>query len=325
MADGGEGTVEAAVAAGATRIRVDTVGPVGAPHTASYALHGRTAVVEVASTCGLTLLPEGGLDALGASSRGFGIAVGDAVARCRPSRLVLALGGSASTDGGLGLLEAFGARAYDARGREVPANGTGLLSVAELDLGGLTPPSVEVVVATDVDAPLAGPAGAATVFAPQKGATPAQVEALDAALRRLARLSDHPELADVPGAGAAGGLGFAALLLGGRIVSGASYVLDLLDFDAAVRRADLVITGEGSFDDQTMLGKLPAAVAERAQGRPVHVVAGRDAAADRRAVQRTFASVRSLRAMTDADTRTRPDISRALLRRLAGQIVADHG
>lgn len=315
VADGGDGTVEAALAAGFRAAEVDTVGPRREPQRATWAFDGETAVVEVASTCGLTLVSDPVGRALDASSLGFGIAVRDALER-RPQRLVLALGGSASTDGGLGLLEALGAVARDAAGKRVSPNGHGVIEAASIEwTDPLREPlrSVDLVVATDVDSPLFGPQGAACVFGPQKGARPAEVRLLDAALERWATVCGRPDLAEIPGAGAAGGLGFAGLVLGGRIVSGADYLLDLVGFADAVRWADVVVTGEGRLDDQTVRGKLPAVVARRAGGRPVHFVVGSDTATDRDSVAQMVASVRSLDEMTEADPREAPELTRHLL------------
>jgi glycerate kinase len=264
VADGGEGTVDAAVAAGYRRVRVPARGPTGARVTASYAVRGDTAVVELAEASGLHRLPRGP-EPLAASSAGAGDVVAAAVrAGCR--RIVLGVGGSACTDGGTGLLTALGARLLDDAGGEVPLGGAVLTRVAALDLSGMELSEVDFEVASDVDNPLYGPDGAAFVYGPQKGASPDDVEVLDAGLRNWASVAG-PEFAGRPGAGAAGGVGFAAMaVLGARMRPGIELLLDLLGFDDALAGAELVVTGEGSLDRQT----LPAGGARRGrQGRPV--------------------------------------------------------
>lgn len=273
VADGGDGTVDALVAAGFARRSV--------AGGASIAFDGTTAVVEVANTCGLALLDE--LAPMEASSAPFGEAVAAALP-LRPDRLVLALGGSSSTDGGMGLLTALGARFSDASGRPLRGSGNDLALVADVDVSGLVDlGSIEVVVATDVDNVLLGSVGAAAVYGPQKGATPAQVAQLDDGLGRLVGVLDAawPSVAvraaaDAPGAGAAGGLGFACALLGGRARPGADLVLDLAGFDTHVADCDVVVTGEGRIDEQTLCGKLPIVLARRSGERPVHAVVGRN-------------------------------------------------
>jgi glycerate 2-kinase len=280
VADGGDGTLDAAYAAGYDRVAIRVDGPTGEPVDTAYARRGDRAVVELAATCGLSLLPGGRLAATTASSYGVGQAIAAALdAGCRD--LVLGIGGSASTDGGAGMVSALGAQVLDASGDECARGGGPLAAVASIDLDGLHPAlrSTRLVVACDVDNPLTGPRGAAAVYGPQKGAT--DLAALDANLGRWATVvarttgSGH---ADDPGAGAAGGVGFAAVaLLGARLAPGIALLLDLVGFTAALGQADLVVTGEGSLDEQTLNGKAPAGVAAaaRARGIPTVAVAGR--------------------------------------------------
>lgn len=321
LADGGDGSVRAAVSAGYQAHAVTTVGPTGQPVQAEIAFDGRTAVVEVANTCGISLLPGGRLQPLDASSYGFGLAV-DAALALHPTTVVLALGGSASTDAGMGMLTALGAVCTDSRGRQLTGSGRDLGSVAAVDLSRLGRlRDVEWVIASDVEAPLFGMSGAGHVFGPQKGASFGTVEQLDRGLRHLAALTGPStnRLADVAGAGAAGGLGFAGLLLGGRVVSGASYFLDLLHFDREVLDADLVITGEGRIDDQTLQGKLPFVVAQRSAPRPVHVVVGRNdltAATDPH-----FAAIHQLSDYTSADSRSDTQLTASVLSQI-GRVIA---
>ncbi len=278
VADGGDGTVAAAVAAGFERHEVRVSGPLGDEVTAAYALRDGTAVVEMAEASGLQRLPDGVFAPLTASTYGSGEllrAALDAGARS----IVFGVGGSATTDGGAGMLAALGARFLTASGEQVGPGGAALTELASADLSGLDPRlrSVEFVLASDVDNPLTGPKGAAAVYGPQKGASAEDVERLDAALAHYAKVLDACALAASPGAGAAGGIGFGALLVGARFRPGIEVMLDVLGFASALERADLVITGEGSLDEQTLHGKAPAGVAAaaRAAGKDVVAVCGR--------------------------------------------------
>lgn len=281
VADGGDGTVDAAVAAGYERCEVRVAGPVGEPVAAAFALERgkRTAVVEMAEASGLRRLPQGVRAPLTATTYGTGELVRaalDAGART----IVLGVGGSATTDGGAGMLGALGARFLDGRGRPVGPGGGGLAEVASADLSGLDPriAATRVVLASDVDNPLTGPRGAASVYGPQKGAGAADVALLDAALARYARVLDRTDLAAAPGAGAAGGVGFGALAgLGAAFRPGIEVILDVLGFAEAVRGCRLVITGEGSLDAQSLHGKAPVGVARvaGAYGVPTVAVCGR--------------------------------------------------
>ncbi|MBT2411475.1 glycerate kinase [Streptomyces sp. ISL-12] len=284
VADGGDGTVAAAVAAGFERREIRVAGPLGAEVTAAFALRDGTAVVEMAEASGLQRLPAGVFAPLTASTYGSGEllrAALDAGART----IVFGVGGSATTDGGAGMLSALGARFLDEEGEPVAPGGGGLAEVASADLSGLDPrlSSVELVLASDVDNPLTGPKGAPAVYGPQKGASPDDVETLDAALAHFVTVLEGAvgaraaEYAAAPGAGAAGGIGYGALLLGARFRPGIEVMLDVLGFAPALERAELVITGEGSLDEQTLHGKAPAGVAAaaRAAGREVVAVCGR--------------------------------------------------
>ncbi|MEU3344899.1 glycerate kinase [Streptomyces sp. NPDC006700] len=286
VADGGDGTVDAAVAAGFERREVRVAGPLGDEVTAAFALRGDTAVVEMAEASGLQRLPAGVFAPLTASTYGSGEllrAALDAGART----IVFGVGGSATTDGGAGMLSALGARFLDADGEPIPPGGGGLAELVSADLSGLDPrlAVVELVLASDVDNPLTGPKGAPAVYGPQKGASAEDVATLDAALAHFAKVlegvggagSRAAEYAASPGAGAAGGIGFGALLLGARFRAGIEVMLDVLGFAPALERASLVITGEGSLDEQTLHGKAPAGVAAaaRAAGKDVVAVCGR--------------------------------------------------
>jgi glycerate kinase len=281
VADGGEGTLEAAVSAGYERVPVVASGPTGEEVQTAYARRGETAGVEMADVSGLARLPEGRQRPRDASSHGTGEVVLAAV-RDGCNRVVLGIGGSACTDGGAGLVQALGARLLDSAGQDLAPGGAALAGLATLDLHALEDlRDVEIVVACDVDNPLTGPRGAAAVYGPQKGASAADVVALDRALTHwadLVRSHTGQERRDVNGAGAAGGVGFAAVaLLRAELRPGIDLLLDLLDFDEHVRGADWVVVGEGSLDEQSLHGKAPVGVAARARraGARVLAVSGR--------------------------------------------------
>jgi glycerate kinase len=300
--------------------------------TASYALLGDTAVIEAAQACGLTLLPPGFLAPLTATSRGVGELILTA-ARMGAKRIVLGVGGVATTDGGAGLLQALGARLTDDKGRELPPGGAALARLTTLDLAALRDLSgVEFLLASDVDNPLLGPSGAAAVYGPQKGASPAEVPLLEAGLRRWADLSEAAlggpaGVRDAPGAGAAGGIGFAAMLfLGARMRPGIELLLELASFGSRLDGARLVITGEGSLDAQTLHGKAPVGVARAAAAHdpavPVVAVAGRCTLTHD---ELRAAGITRAYALSDLE----PDLERSianggpLLERLAERITAD--
>lgn len=325
LADGGDGSVDAAVASGFGRRSFTVSGPTGQPVQASIAFDGTTAVVEVANTCGLALLPGGELEPLASSSRGFGEAILFALS-LNPARVVLALGGSASTDGGMGMLTALGFSFLNADGRRLHGSGQALKQVQSVHHTPL--PALghtELIVASDVRNPLYGPTGAPAVFGPQKGASAKDVALLDEGLRHFAATlaeagAAAPGLAHHEGAGSAGGIGYACLVLGATQVSGADYFLDMLDFDSRTDGCDVVITGEGSIDEQTLDGKLPAAVARRSGDRPIIAVAGRSLLPRERWPEMPLAQVYTLADYTDRDSSRDPVLSAALLRRIGREI-----
>jgi glycerate kinase len=331
VADGGDGTVAAAVAAGFERREAAAAGPLGQEVTAAFALRGDTAVVEMAEASGLQRLPAGVFAPLTASTYGSGELLRAAL-DAGAQTIVFGVGGSATTDGGAGMLSALGARFLDADGEPVPPGGEGLADLASADLSGLDPrfASVEFILASDVDNPLTGPKGAPAVYGPQKGASPDDVEALDAALAHYAKVLEGAvgakaaELAASPGAGAAGGIGYGALLLGARFRPGIEVMLDVLGFAPALEWVDLVITGEGSLDEQTLHGKAPAGVAAaaRAKGKEVVAVCGR-LALPPQALGR--AGIRRVYPLTDAEPDIQKCISEAgpILENVAEQIGRD--
>ena len=329
VADGGDGTVEAAMSAGFARKEVPCTGPTGDAVTAALAVRDEIAVVELAEASGLRRLPGGRLAATTATSRGTGELIRAALdLGCR--QVVLGLGGSACTDGGAGMIQALGGRLLDAAGAELALGGASLADLDRLDLSGFDPrvAGTEFVVASDVDNPLLGPYGAAAVYGPQKGASAAEVALLDAALARwaaAARAATGVDAAGVPGAGAAGGVGFAAVVfLGAELRSGIEYLLDLLEVRSALPGARLVVTGEGSLDEQTLRGKAPAGVAAaaRAAGVPAVAVAGRNTLP-----ASVLESAGIARAYTLSEIEEDPERSMRepvpLLRCLAGRIAAD--
>ncbi|SJM70928.1 glycerate kinase [Gulosibacter sp. 10] len=288
IADGGEGTVDAAVSAGHARVERRVRGPLGEPVEASFAWLAApgVAIVEAAQACGLDLVPQvDGDSGMRASTRG----VGELIRHCLDlgaRTVVIGAGGSASTDGGAGLLRGLGARILDDRGAPVGEGARGLLDAAAVDLRGLDPrlAETELVLAADVDNPLCGPSGAARVYGPQKGLAPPEAAAADAALGRFAELVEDVLRVErgahalARGSGAAGGLGFGLLAAcSARLESGAGMVLDLVGLESALDGADLVVTGEGRLDRQTLHGKGPAAVIAlaRERGLPVYAVCGR--------------------------------------------------
>ncbi|MGW5650646.1 glycerate kinase [Streptomyces humi] len=330
LADGGEGSVAAACAGRFSPEKITVTGPTGRPVTAEVAVHGRTVLIEAAAICGLGVLPDGHKAPLTATSRGIGQALQYALAG-EADTIVLALGGVATTDGGAGLLQSLGAVLAREDGTPIGPGGGGLAELHTIDLAEARSAlaGVDLVLATDVDNPLLGPAGTAAVYGPQKGATAEDLRQLGDALagfvRRLeaAGITEAVPLAEAPGAGSAGGIGYAGMLLGGRVYPGADYFLSLLGADELLAANDLVITGEGSLDEQTLSGKLPVALARRARryGTAVHVVAGRCALpADRTALH--FRSVQALTDLTDEDCANDSALSGRLLTQ-CGRVLAD--
>jgi glycerate 2-kinase len=328
VADGGDGTLDAFLAAGFERVDEVATGPTGEPVHTAYARLGDRAVVEMAAVSGLGRLPGGRLQPLTAGSRGTGELVAAALrAGCRD--VVVGIGGSASTDGGAGLVEALGARLYDMSGDPLASGGAALADLRSLDLRGVSGAlgGARITVASDVDNPLLGRHGAAAVYGPQKGADAAQVRQLDAALQRWADVvaaTTGADLRDAPGAGAAGGVGFAVMaVLGGRLEPGIDLLLDLLDFDSHLHDVDLVVVGEGSLDEQSLRGKAPVGVARRARAAGARVVAvcGRcevdDASLERAGIARAYA-------LTDLESDPRRCMSEAaVLTEALGRVLAE--
>jgi glycerate kinase len=281
VADGGDGTVEALVDANHGEYRTARVeGPLGDPVDARFGLiDRRTAVVELATASGLALLDPARRDPRNATTYGFGQLL--EAAREQGAREIIAgIGGSATNDGGAGMAQAVGYRLLDADGGEIPRGGAALARLARIEAGRFSRWPQRLRVACDVDNPLVGPRGASHVYGPQKGADPATVRALDAALGHLAEIVARDlgvDAESLPGAGAAGGTGYGMVaFLGAELVPGAPLVVEAAGLDARLEGADLVITGEGRVDAQTAYGKAPGEVAKRAHraGVPVLLLAG---------------------------------------------------
>jgi glycerate kinase len=282
MADGGEGTMDALVGAlGGEVIRTVVTGPLGDDVEAAYGIAdapaGRIAVVEMATASGLHLLGPARREPRRATTRGTGELIRAALDRS-PTQLIVGLGGSATNDGGAGMAQALGVRLLDERGDELRPGGAALMSLARIDATGIDPRlrGVTCIAATDVDNPLTGWNGASTVYGPQKGATADDVAFLDRALGHLAATVYRDlgvDLRDEPGSGAAGGLGFGLMaFLGAHVRPGVDVVADALGLPSLLACSDLVITGEGSLDEQSMRGKVPAGVLRFAREHAVPAV-----------------------------------------------------
>jgi glycerate kinase len=330
VADGGEGTLAAAVASGFELVPRTATGPTGEPVRSGFARRGEIAVVELADVSGLIRLPGAEPAPMTATSRGAGELVAAALdSGC--TRVILGIGGSACTDGGAGLVRALGARLFDRKGEDLAEGGAALAAAASLDVTALLRrlAGVEVVIACDVDNPLTGPSGAAATYGAQKGADAAQIDELDTALGHWADIVTREtgrDLRDAPGAGAAGGVGFAArALLGAKLRPGIDLVLDLAGFQQQLSGVDLVITGEGALDEQTLHGKavVGVAAAAGAAGIPVVAVCGTNRLEPARLRQ---AGIVAAYALTDLE----PDVRRCiadptpLLSRLGERIAVDH-
>lgn len=284
VADGGEGTVDAMVDAfQGRRLAVPVCGPLGETVQAGYGLSGdgSLAVIEMAAASGLALVPPARRDPRITSTEGTGELIRaalDAGAR----KLILGIGGSATNDGGSGMLRALGVRFLDAAGNDLPPGGAALANLARIDATGLDArlAACTINVACDVNNPLTGPQGASATFGPQKGATPEMIRELDAALHHFAGIIREQlgrDVEDLPGAGAAGGMGAAMVAFTpAKLRPGSEIVMEAVGLDAAVTDADLVITGEGRIDSQTIRGKTPHGVATVAKrhGKPVIGIAG---------------------------------------------------
>lgn len=282
IADGGEGTAETLRRElGAERVSLTVSDPLRRPIEAHYAISGSTAIIEMAAASGLTLLSSDERNPLKTTTYGTGEMVADAIARgCR--HIVLGIGGSATNDGGMGMLKALGCRFLNAAGESLSSCGESLEQIATIDSSTLLPQLADtrITIACDVDNPLTGVCGAAHIYAPQKGADEAMVVCLDRGLEHFADIvlrTTGVAIKDMAGAGAAGGMGGGChALLGARLLRGIDVILELLHFDERAEGCDLIITGEGRIDTQTLRGKAPHGILRHAQrlGIPVIAVGG---------------------------------------------------
>lgn len=281
MADGGEGTVESMVAAtGGERVNVEVTGPLGAPVKAFYGWmgDGETAVIEMAAASGLHLVAPEQRNPLITTSYGTGELILAALNH-GARKIILGIGGSATNDGGAGMMQALGVQLSDQQGKALTVGGAALVQLVDIDLSQLDDrlAQTDILVACDVDNPLCGAKGASAVFGPQKGATPERVQQLDAALQHYGEKIEQvtgKSVINVAGAGAAGGMGAALFgLLNARLQPGIEIVTEALKLAAAVQEADLVITGEGRIDSQTIYGKTPVGVARVAKRFDIPVIA----------------------------------------------------
>ena len=281
VADGGEGTMDALRSTlGGQWVTVAAADPLGRPRDVSYVVlgDGNTAVIEMSAASGLPLLEPQERNPMLTSTFGTGEMIVDALSRgCR--RFLVGIGGSATNDAGMGMLEALGFRFIDKDGKVLPGRGESMSEVVDIDMSHVSPEvkESEFIIACDVDSPFCGPRGAAYVFSPQKGADPQMVAELDAGMEHLAEVIARvvgKDIKDVPGAGAAGGLGGGFLaFLNSRLERGIEMVLDAIAFDDIIRGSDLVITGEGRVDSQTLTGKTPYGIMKRAQKQNIRTVA----------------------------------------------------
>ena len=287
LADGGEGLVDALASQIPDTQIFDAPcrDPLGKPHTARFAMtiahsgQRPRAIIEMAASSGLPLVPDAQRDPKITTTLGVGDQIRAALERCDELDILLGIGGSATNDGGAGMAQALGAKLLDSRGQDLPPGGAALKNLARIDMSSFHPKiaASRFTVACDVVNPLCGPNGASHIYGPQKGATPADVEILDAALAHFAEIIRRDlgrDVKDVPGAGAAGGLGAGCLaFLNATLKPGIELVLDAIAFDQALEGASLVLTGEGYLDEQTLMGKACAGVASRAAKAGVSCVA----------------------------------------------------
>lgn len=322
IGDGGEGSLAVAIAAGYKTVQCTVVGPSGNQVVANFGIKGSSAFIELAQASGLSQLRDGKLAPLTATSFGTGELIKaalDAGAR----QIIVAVGGSACTDAGAGALQALGAQLLDSAGRQLPYGGAALQDCASIDLSHLDPriAHTEFILASDVTNPLLGTHGAAAVYAPQKGASSHDVVVLEQALSHFADSAGTTHVT-TPSAGAAGGFGFMALtFLHARAESGIAIALDMADFDSALSGADLVITGEGRFDTQSLNGKAPFGILRRAQRHqvPVALICGQAALNSSDEIAAQFESITTLQSLESDITKCISD-PRPIIEKIATSI-----
>lgn len=308
IGDGGEGTLDAAITAGFTPQEIAVKGPTNKTVQAKLGLKDKTALIEMAQASGLSQLPENKLEPLIATSFGTGQLIRAAL-DLGATRIILAIGGSACTDAGAGALQALGACILDTQGREIQLGGAALNQCQEIDLSQLDPriATTEFILASDVTNPLLGETGAARVYSPQKGASKSDVEILEQALSNFSQFAGTAHI-NTPGAGAAGGFGYMALtFLNAQPRSGIAMVLDFVNFAKLIQGADLIVTGEGKFDSQSLSGKAPIGVLEIAiqQSIPVALICGQASLNSSDEIVKNFQCINSL-------TEVEPDIEKCI-------------
>lgn len=297
IGDGGEGTLEAAIHAGFSPHEVQVTGPTNKTVQSKFGMRGAVALVELAQASGLGLLPDKKLEPLISTSYGTGQLIKAALNQ-GAQRIILAIGGSACTDAGAGALQALGAKLLDISGNEIARGGAALAQCQKIDVTQLDSrlADIEFILASDVTNPLLGENGAAKVYSPQKGATQSEVEILEKAISHFAQLAGTTHL-EAPGAGAAGGFGFMAMtFLKAKPQSGIELILDLVEFSSKIEGADLVFTGEGKFDSQSLHGKAPIGVLQRCSelSIPVALICGQALLNSSDEIVRKFDSINTL-------------------------------
>ncbi|MFC5676636.1 glycerate kinase [Aeromicrobium endophyticum] len=328
LADGGDGSVDAALSRGWDELVVPATDAWGGPVSARIAVHEGRAIVEVATICGLGARRPSAGEAAGASTRGVGVVLSTLVEHGFHD-VTLALGGSATTDGGAGMLRALGAVMLDGRGDPIGDGPDGLLDCRAVDLSGALAAvdGLELRLACDVDTPMVGVDGSAEMFARQKGADDDTVQVLSAALAQLASVIEpaagHEGASTVPGSGAAGGLAWAGLVIGGTIRPGSEVFLDLLDAERVIGGATLVVTGEGCLDEQSLRGKAPVAVARLAAGLDVPAIAIVGSNRLPESADHPFARVIALDRI-DPACASDPSLTRVLLEKVMADVLANH-
>lgn len=299
MADGGEGTLQTLQESlEADRIPITCTGPLGKKIHTMYAIKQHTAIIECANIAGLPQVPMNDLNPDHTTTYGIGEVIMDALDKGCTS-IIIGLGGSATNDGGLGMLQALGMKASDHNGKEVGLYGKDLHAINKVSFTQIDPrlTSTEIKVACDVDNPLCGEKGASEVYGPQKGATHEQIQQYDQSLDKYGKLIEHEinkTIKETAGAGAAGGLGFALLAIGGKLVSGAALVADALDVEREIKNADIVMTGEGKSDEQTLYGKAPGYIATLARKHRIPTILISGSLADVDKLNTSFASCFSI-------------------------------
>ncbi len=328
IADGGEGTLQALVSvAGGELLSCRATDPLGRPIVATYGVVGQTAIMDLATTSGLALLQPDERNPLQTTTYGFGQMLLNAIERGY-RRFLIGIGGSATNDGGTGLLSALGYRFIDNSGNPLDGCGASLASIVSIDASGrnIHLDNCSFEVACDVVNPLFGEQGAAYVYAPQKGADTAMVTLLDKGLQNYGQLLNYycgRDISNVPGAGAAGGVGAAlAALLNAKMVRGVDMILDAIDFDNIIDGADYVVTGEGRIDEQTMMGKAPYGVLERARSRGVPVIAVGGSVADSVAAGNNafFKTISATPPGMPLSTAVQPEVAKENIRNAAARL-----